>query len=327
MKNMAISRKEAREKFRGLFTPLMTPFKENYDLDLDGLRNNIRYLLRAGFGENNSGSFLVAGAGGEFPTLTMDERKSVAQTVVEETRGKVPLIFGAQHTNPQRVIELCKFAKQVGMDGVQLSTPYYDPGQTVDDIIRFFKQINDATDIGIMVYTDHWHGHRFPREFFTRILDLDHVVAVKFGMPSVVEFRDTLVRFSDKLAFVDNMTEHVTGNKLGEVGFLSHEAHFHLEHQLQLWNSFTKKDYTKAVGLLAQLNWPFNDFRYDMANPTSIGDANSTKAAIEMIGLAAGPVRPPARNLTSEERARMREILVKAGAPVKEATGVIGSRR
>ncbi len=64
-----------------------------------------------------------------------------------------------------------------------------------------------------------------------------------------------------------------------------------------------------------------------MANPTSIGDANSTKAAIEMIGLAAGPVRPPARNLTSEERARMREILVKAGAPVKEATGVVRSRR
>lgn len=324
---MAISRKEARQRFSGLFTPLMTPFKENYDLDLDGLRSNVRFLMRGGFGENGSGVFLVAGAGGEFPVLTMDERKKVAQTVVEETRGKVPLIFGVQHTDTQRVIELCKFAKQAGIDGVQLSTPYYDPGQTVDDMIRFFKLINDATDVGIMVYTDFWHGHSFPHEFFTRLLDLDHVVAIKFSQPSVVEFRETLTRFADKFAFVDNQTEHVTGNKLGEVGFLSHEAHFHLEHQLQLWNAIKKKDYTKAVELLAQLNWPFYNFHVSMAKTTTINDANSTKAAIEMIGLAAGPVRPPQRNLTREERAGLREILVRAGAPVKEATKEVKSKR
>ncbi len=194
-------------------------------------------------------------------------------------------------------------------------------------MIRFFKLINDATDVGIMVYTDFWHGHSFPHEFFTRLLDLDHVVAIKFSQPSVVEFRETLTRFADKFAFVDNQTEHVTGNKLGEVGFLSHEAHFHLEHQLQLWNAIKKKDYTKAVELLAQLNWPFYNFHVSMAKTTTINDANSTKAAIEMIGLAAGPVRPPQRNLTREERAGLREILVRAGAPVKEATKEVKSKR
>ncbi len=290
---MAISRKEAREKFRGMFTPLMTPFKPNYELDIDGLKSNVRYLIKNGFGENGNGTFLVAGAGGEFQVLTTEERKKVGQAVVDEARGKVPLIFGVQDTDPQVTIELAKWAGKAGIEGVQLSPPYYDPGQSTDDMIRYYKQVSDATDVGIMVYTSYWHGHTFTREFFTRLLDVDNVVSVKFSLPSQIEFRDTLVRFGDKLAFVDNMNEHVTGNKLGEVGYLSHEAHFHLEHQIKLWNAVSKHDYTKAVDLLAQLNWPFYHFHLDLGKKTGISDANATKAAVELVGLAAGPVRPP----------------------------------
>lgn len=315
---MAITRKEAREKFRGMFTPLMTPFKENFELDVEGLRGNVRFLIDNGFGENGSGVFLVAGAGGEFQVLTMEERKKVAQIVVEESRGKVPSIFGAQHTDPQVVIELCKYGAKLGIEGVQLSPPYYDPGQTVDDTIRFYQQISDATDIGIVIYTTYWQGQIFPREFFTRALDIDNIVGVKFALPGVVEYRDTLVRFADKLAFIDNQNEHVTGNKLGEVGYLCHEAHFHLEHQLKLWKAIDSGDYTKATDLLAQLNWPFYHFHVDLGKKTGISDANATKAAVELVGLAAGPVRPPARNLTPQEKAEMRQILIRAGAPVKQ---------
>jgi dihydrodipicolinate synthase/N-acetylneuraminate lyase len=296
----------------------MTPFKANYELDLDGLRSNVRFLVKNGFGENGSGVFLVAGAGGEFQVLTTEERKKVAKVVVEETAGKVPNIFGVQHTDPQVTIELCKYAEKLGIEGVQLSPPYYDPGQSTDDMIRYYKQISDATDIGIMVYTTYWHGHTFTREFFTRLLDIDNVVSIKFSMPSQIEFRDTLVRFGDKFAFVDNMNEHVTGNKLGEVGFLSHEAHFHLQHQLNLWNAVSKGDYTKAVGLVSQLNWPFYHFHLEMGKKTGITDANVTKAAIEMVGLAAGPTRPPARDLTPDEKADLRNILLAGGAPVKQ---------
>ncbi len=111
---MAISRKEARQRFSGLFTPLMTPFKENYDLDLDGLRSNVRFLMRGGFGENGSGVFLVAGAGGEFPVLTMDERKKVAQTVVEENKRKGSTdIWGAayRHAESNRAVQVCQTSR------------------------------------------------------------------------------------------------------------------------------------------------------------------------------------------------------------------------
>lgn len=315
---MAITRKEARSRFRGLFTPLMTPFKANYELDLDGLKSNVRYLVKNGFGENDTGVFLVAGAGGEFQVLSTEERKKVAEAVQQETRGRVPAIFGAQHTDPRVVMELCKYAEKVGMEGVQISPPFYDRGQSTDDMIKFYKQVNDATDVGIMVYTSWWHGHTFTREFFSRILEIENVVSVKFSMPSIVEFRDILVRYGDRLAFVDNQQEHITGHKLGEVGFLSHEAHFHVKHQLELWKTMTRGDYTKAVSMLAQVNWPFSGFDQDVATTTGILDALVTKAAIEMIGLASGPVRPPGRSLTPAETASLREILVAGGAPVKQ---------
>ncbi len=316
---MKITMKEARERLSGLYTPVMTPLKENYEIDFGLLRHNVRHLLDEGF-EDGVGSLLVAGAAGEFPTMTLEERKRVGQTVAQEVKGRVPLVFGAQHTDTRAIIDLCKFAKNAGLDFVQISAPYYDPGQTVDDLVRFYKQINEATDIGIMAYTDFWHGHRFPPEFFSRIVDLENIVAVKFSMPTAVEFRHILTRYSDKLAFIDNQIEHVMGNKLGEVGFLSVEAGFHLQHQLQLLAALRKKDYNLATDLLAQLTWPFFDFRnYVFSLRTGITDANVEKAAMELVGLKVGPVRPPARPLTREETAELRDILVKGGAPVNDA--------
>jgi dihydrodipicolinate synthase/N-acetylneuraminate lyase len=312
---MAISRKEAREKLRGPVLPLMTPFKADYELDLEGLRQNVRYLLQKGFGQDG-GSFLAVGAAGEFQVMTTEERKRAAEAIVQEVKGRVPIVLGGAHTDTRRVTEIAKFAAKMGIEAVQINPPYYDHGQTVDDVIRFYKLINDSTDVGIMVYTSYWQGHTFPPEFFDRLLSLEHVVAIKFAEPSVLEFRQILRKYADKFAFIDNMGQHIMGSLLGEVGFICHEAHFHLEHELALWKSIQKRDWTKAIELLAKLNWPFYEFLYTMKKKTTIVDTAPTKAAVEMVGLAAGPLRPPARSLTSEERAQLKEILVKAEVPV-----------
>ena len=57
-----------------------------------------------------------------------------------------------------------------------------------------------------------------------------------------------------------------------------------------------------------------------IAASSGIADANLTKAAVEMVGLPAGPVRPPARNITEQEREKLRALLEKAAVPFRLAS-------
>jgi dihydrodipicolinate synthase/N-acetylneuraminate lyase len=66
---------------------------------------------------------------------------------------------------------------------------------------------------------------------------------------------------------------------------------------------------------LLSINYPFYDLIGEVNASTGMVDANVTKAANELVGLPAGPVRPPARDLTDSEKEKLRSLLVKAGVP------------
>ena len=101
----------------------------------------------------------------------------------------------------------------------------------------------------------------------------------------------------------------------GATGFLSHVGNFWPEHELLVWQLLGDKKYEEANAQLLKINYPFYDFIGKMSASTGIVDANVTKAAVELVGLPAGPVKPPARYLTAEEKRKLRSILEKAGIP------------
>ena len=74
-----------REWLRGAVVAVPTPFHDDFSLDLDALRENIEIMIERGV-RTGDGVLLVAGAGGEFPTLTHDERVAVMRASVEAAR-------------------------------------------------------------------------------------------------------------------------------------------------------------------------------------------------------------------------------------------------
>jgi len=309
---------EARKKLRGPFVPMVTPFKPNLELDLEGLRENVRFLLKSGF-RTGQGVLMGAVAGGEFPTMTIDERKTVMEALVEEAAGKASLVTAAQHTDPRAVIDLCRHAEKLGIDAVQIAPTYYDPGQTDEDVLRFYRMVAEKTDVGFIVYNTYWHGHNLTIHMMPELLKIKNVICLKWCAPTEWQYREMLRLYADRLIIMDNMNVHVWAHMHGATGFLSHPGNFWPEHELLIWDLLEHKKYEEANRELLRVNYPFYDFIYGLTNKTTFVDANVTKAAVGLVGLNAGPVRPPARDLTTDEKEELRQLLLKASVPMNRA--------
>ena len=96
-------------------------------LDLNATRRHVRFLMDRGINEDNA-VLLAGGAAGDFSTMALDERISVAKAIVEEVDGKMPVAMGAQTTNTMELCRLVKSAQDLGADFVQISPPFtYSP--------------------------------------------------------------------------------------------------------------------------------------------------------------------------------------------------------
>jgi len=149
---------EVKSTLCGPMIPVITNFKEDMSVDLEAIQYNVNYVVERGIVKGR-GVLLAVGAGGDFPMLTVQERKDVAKAILDAAAGRVPVLIGSQDTNPEVSLDLALFAEEVGAYGIQLGpTYYYHPSD--EDVLCWFRTIHDATRrIAIMVYNTWWHGY------------------------------------------------------------------------------------------------------------------------------------------------------------------------
>jgi 4-hydroxy-tetrahydrodipicolinate synthase len=300
------------DRLKGPVAPVLTPFKTDLSLDVRGLGRNVAGMVERGMGKE-AGFLLAVGAGGEFPSLSDEERMRVAETIVKKAAGRLPVFVGVQHTNSLAAIALAKHAKRIGADGVQASPPlYYHP--TASDVYNHFKAINDSVKLPIMVYNTFWEGYNIDTELLGKLIELENVVCIKWSSPSMHEFKKGFRLYRGKAVFIDNSASPILSHVLGARGFISHEANFWPEHELELFSSIEARDYSAAAKMIDTLNWPFYDFRVKIGSRKG-GEAHVIKAALDIAGLAGGPTRPPTASLDDAEREELKSLLSEAGLP------------
>ena len=103
--------------FTGSMPALVTPFKAG-KVDEDALRALVEWHI-----ENGSSGLVPVGTTGESPTLSHDEHKRVVEIVVEQAKGRVPVIAGAGSNNTIEAIDLAVHAEKAGADAVLVVTP------------------------------------------------------------------------------------------------------------------------------------------------------------------------------------------------------------
>ena len=135
-----------RQAFTGCGTALVTPFTRSGELDDAGVRRLARRQIDAGI------HFLVpCGTTGETPTLTDDERLRIVEIIVEEAKGKVPVLAGAGGYNTHEVIETAQQMARTGADGILSVAPYYNK-PTPEGLYQHYKAIAEAVPVPVIVY-------------------------------------------------------------------------------------------------------------------------------------------------------------------------------
>jgi 4-hydroxy-tetrahydrodipicolinate synthase len=133
----------------GVLPVLPTPFAADGEkIEFEALRSHIRFLLEAGV----SGMVALGGTS-EAVSLRSDEWALVAETVLEEVGGTVPVVVGALANATRDALELAKRAEQLGADGVMITHPFYSLPRAIE-LKTHYSVIADALSIPLVIYNN-----------------------------------------------------------------------------------------------------------------------------------------------------------------------------
>ena len=110
--------------FEGTYVAMVTPFTKNGEIDEEGFRSNINYLIEKGVN-----GLVGAGTTGESATLTHEEHHKVIEILVDEVDGRVTTVAGTGSNATSEALSLTQFAYDAGADSALLITPYYNKPQ------------------------------------------------------------------------------------------------------------------------------------------------------------------------------------------------------
>jgi 4-hydroxy-tetrahydrodipicolinate synthase len=305
----------AIERWRGVLVPIVTPFTATGALDLPSLRTNVEWLIQRGARLGNT-VLIAAGSGGDFTSMNLEERKSVITAIAEATDGRVPIIAGVQSLDVRDTIDLCRHAEALGLDGVQISGPFYYDGRP-DDVVAWFDAVARQAQIAFAIYNNWYTGYDMPLDLIDRLFEMPHSVGVKWASPNIDVFQTGVRRYLPKGAVVNNTFNTVLGHMLGSRCFVSHWANFYPEFCWRIWDLMEAGDYGTAQREFDRAMVPYQELVGRIARLTA-GEGVFVRPLMAQMGLCGGYSRLPSRDevVTDELRSEFRTLLEEVGVLV-----------
>lgn len=322
---MALKPDEMRERMKAAAVVLATPTNSDGSIDYPGLRANTEFLI-----ERARGRRLVlvpTGSTGEAYAISDADRLKVIETVVETSNGRLPVVAGTAKAGTALTIELSKAAEKAGADGVQIVLPYYHvPSE--EGLYRHFAQIADALNIGVMIYNNVLVSKLWmPPAVVARCSEHPNIVADKESAADVVQWkavRDAVDPAKMTILCGPGDLLFAFEAVFGCQGLVTWTGNFAPELSLDLLEAAHACDFAKVREAVAKVG-PFYEFvgvcaRNRGRDPWMLPGYTAghiyvgmMKAALEMVGLAGGPVLGPGDELTESERVQLHGLLVQAG--------------
>ncbi len=286
-------------ELKGNIPAIITPFDKEDEVDQEGLKKNIDFLI------NHIDGVVPCGTTGESPTLTYEEHKQVIGHVIDIVNGRVPVIAGTGSNSTREAIELTKHAAELGADASLIVAPYYNR-PTQEGIYQHYKAIAKSCNLPLVVYNiPSRTGINIEPSTFEKLAKIDNIVGVKaasgnFGqMMKILDNTDLTLVSGD-----DNLTLPVLS--IGGKGVISVASNIIPEAISEMISAFEKGDLETAREINYRYFKLFNAIFLE-TNPGPI------KEAMKMMGLAAGHVRAPLVDLGDENREKLKSVLVELG--------------
>jgi len=292
-------------KPEGVLPALVTPFTEDGKLvDNEALRKLINRCIELG-----ASGVVPCGTTGEFVNLTVDEKKKVLDTVIDEVNGKVKVVAGTGGPGTDQALEMTKYAKDAGADAALIVTPFYlkpaDRG-----MYEHFDTIASQVDLPIILYNiPQVSGALLSWQMVEDLAQIPNIVGLKDSSGQLAYILAVLEKARDKINVMCGHDEVVVGAlAAGCSGVILASANFMPDVWLQVYNAIKKGDLRTAQ----ELQYKVQKITRIIAKSGPVG----TKEALNLMGMKVGPVRLPLSvggELTYEEREELRLDLEKIG--------------
>ncbi|MDR1637203.1 MAG: 4-hydroxy-tetrahydrodipicolinate synthase, partial [Treponema sp.] len=296
---------------RGAFTALVTPMKENGDIDWEGFRELIEFQIREGID-----GIVPLGTTGETPTLDEDEEERLIRIAVETVKGRVPLIIGTGSNDTRHMVSYTRRAKDLGADVALVVTPYYNKPNDSGLLGHFAA----AAEVGIPVIVYNIAsrtGRNIPTALLEKIARLPGVIGVKEASGDISQMGEVIDRIA-RIAAGRGASEAggagpftvLSGDDaltlplmaLGGDGVISVISNLVPGKVKALTRAGLAGDFAEARRIHYQL-LPLVKAAFIETNPVPI------KAAMNLAGLPAGPTRLPLGKLESGNEGPLRAAL------------------
>ncbi len=287
----------------GSIVALITPMDEQGEVDYDGLERLITFHL-----SEKTDALLVLGTTGESSTLSSEEEEEILRFTVEKVNGKVPVIAGAGTNATKKTIERVNRFAELGADQVLVITPYYN--KTSDaGLLAHFTAIADQSPVPIILYNvPSRTGMTIPIQVLERLAKHPKIIGIKeasgdisYVMAVARLLNETFVLYSGN----DDMILPVLS--VGGSGVISVWANIKPKQVHDLVSAFNNGNIEKAQAI--QLDaLPLIHALFSETNPIPV------KAAMEILGLPAGPLRLPLVSLAEEKKEQLARLLELKGS-------------
>ncbi|WP_433084415.1 4-hydroxy-tetrahydrodipicolinate synthase [Dactylosporangium sp. CA-052675] len=293
--------------FGRLLSAMVTPFGPDGSLDVDGAARLAVHLVD----EQEHDGLVVNGTTGESATTSDAEKDRVLRAVVEAVGDRAHVIAGVGTNDTAHSVELARAAEKAGADGLLVVTPYYNkPPQA--GLVHHFRAVADAADLPVMLYDIPGRsGVAIETETMCRLAEHERIVAVKdakgdLGETAWVIKRTGLAYYSGE----DKLTLPLLS--VGAVGVVGVPTHVFGPQTKAMITAYEAGDVARARELHLRLLPAFCGFFRTQG-------VILTKAALTLLGLPAGPVRPPLVGANAAELGRLREDCAEAGRIIGSA--------
>lgn len=276
----------------GIITALVTPFDENGNIIESSLRNLCNYQLN-----NKVNGILLLGTTGEGISISMEERKLVTEIVLDELRGKLPVIVHVGSSDVREVFSLAQHAVECGAHSIASITPYFYKVRD-DEILSFYLELSKRVPENFPIYLYNFpkaSGNDISPAVLEKLIEKSkNIAGIKYSSVNVVQMQEYL-KFKQEGFKIFTGADQLFYPMLclGCNGLVSGNANIFPELFVALYNSYTINDQVTAKLL--------HQYANEIAKLFNYGNIPSIKAGMKIRGIDGGCAKRPLKELNQVE--------------------------
>jgi 4-hydroxy-tetrahydrodipicolinate synthase len=291
------------ERLGGIVPPMTTPFRPDDTIDEDALRAETRYLVETACVHG----LAVAGSTGEGHAMTTDEVRRATRVVVDEARGRVPVIAGIITDSTASAIERGRAVRDLGVAALQVTPVHYLFRPDDDAMVRHFEALARGTGLPIVIYNVVPWTYLSP-SLLARILgSVEGVIGVKQSAGDLKLLADLLFLVGRRARIMTAVDALLYPSfALGAHGAIAAILTAVPRLCVQLWDAVQAGDHKRALALHERLLPVWNAICHDNL-PSNVKHCQALQ------GRAAGEPRAPMPPTSERQAGPIRRALEQAG--------------